>query len=214
MTVDRIMSKNTICTNPGVSVADARSIMQREGIGRLPVLDKNNNLVGIVTELDIINASPSSASTLDIYEMGQLLSKLKVEKVMEKNVLTVTESTMVEEAARIMADNHISGLPVMRNGKVVGIVTERDLFRFFIDIFGARSLGTRVTFYLREQPGELAKISKIIADNGGNIITFVTCPGSDVANKLRMVKIAGIKPEKIREILALPDLDIVDVVQC
>lgn len=214
MTVDRIMSKNTICTNPGGSVADARSIMQREGIGRLPVLDKNNNLVGIVTELDIINASPSSASTLDIYEMGQLLSKLKVEKVMEKNVLTVTESTMVEEAARIMADNHISGLPVMRNGKVVGIVTERDLFRFFIDIFGARSLGTRVTFYLREQPGELAKISKIIADNGGNIITFVTCPGSDVANKLCMVKIAGIKPEKIREILALPDLDIVDVVQC
>lgn len=214
MTVDRIMSKNTICTNPGVSVADARSIMQREGIGRLPVLDKNNNLVGIVTELDIINASPSSASTLDIYEMGQLLSKLKVEKVMKKNVLTVTESTMVEEAARIMADNHISGLPVMRNGKVVGIVTERDLFRFFIDIFGARSLGTRVTFYLREQPGELAKISKIIADNGGNIITFVTCPGSDVANKLCMVKIAGIKPERIREILALPDLDIVDVVQC
>ena len=214
MTVDRIMSKNTICTNPGVSVADARLIMQREGIGRLPVLDKNNNLVGIVTELDIINASPSSASTLDIYEMGQLLSKLKVEKVMEKNVLTVTESTMVEEAARIMADNHISGLPVMRNGKVVGIVTERDLFRFFIDIFGARSLGTRVTFYLREQPGELAKISKIIADNGGNIITFVTCPGSDVANKLCMVKIAGIKPERIREILALPDLDIVDVVQC
>ena len=139
---------------------------------------------------------------------------MKVEKVMEKNVLTVTESTMVEEAARIMADNHISGLPVMRNGKVVGIVTERDLFRFFIDIFGARSLGTRVTFYLREQPGELAKISKIIADNGGNIITFVTCPGSDVANKLCMVKIAGIKPEKIREILALPDLDIVDVVQC
>lgn len=214
MTVDRIMSKNTICTNPGVSVADARSIMQREGIGRLPVLDKNNNLVGIVTELDIINASPSSASTLDVYEMSQLLSKLKVEKVMEKKVLTVTESTMVEEAARIMADNHISGLPVMRKDKVVGIITERDLFRFFIDIFGARSLGTRVTFYLREQPGELAKISKIIADNGGNIITFVTCPGSDVANKLCMVKVAGIHPEKIKEILAIPDLDIVDVVEC
>lgn len=214
MNVGRIMTKNTVCTNPDVSVNDARAIMRREGIGRLPVLDKNNNLVGIVTELDIINASPSAASTLDIYEMNSLLAKLKVEKVMEKDVIVATEDMMVEEAARMMADNHVSGLPVLRNDAVVGIITESDLFRFFIDVFGARSLGLRVTMYLKEKPGELASLAQKIASMGGNIITVVTCPGETADNKLCMVKVAGIKEDDFAEAVKSLDLEIVDMKIC
>jgi len=205
------MTRNPLYIHPDMSVPDARAFMKKEKVGRLPVLDKNNKLVGIVTERDLINASPSVATTLDMYEMSYLLSKLKVEKVMQKKVVTVEEDVVVEEAARIMVDNNISALPVMRDGALVGIVSDGDLYRLFINLFGARQEGVRLTILLPERTGELKVISQTIADMGGNIISLLICDGKDVTSKMCILKVSGIDRPKLVEAIQPFALEIIDV---
>ena len=211
MNVSYVMTRNPLYIHPDMSVPDARAFMKKEKVGRLPVLDKNNKLVGIVTERDLINASPSVATTLDMYEMSYLLSKLKVEKVMQKKVVTVEEDVVVEEAARIMVDNNISALPVMRDGALVGIVSDGDLYRLFINLFGARQEGVRLTILLPERTGELKVISQTIADMGGNIISLLICDGKDVTSKMCILKVSGIDRPKLVEAIQPIALEIIDV---
>jgi acetoin utilization protein AcuB len=211
MNVSHVMTKNPLYIHPEMSVPDARAFMKKEKVGRLPVLDKENRLVGIVTERDLINASPSVATTLDMYEMSYLLSKLKVEKVMNKSVVTVAEDVVVEEAARIMVDNGISALPVMRGDALVGIVSDGDLFKVFIELFGARQSGVRLTMYVSERPGELQKISQAIAERDGNVISLVICDGTDVTNRMCIVKVANVSAEELVAAVKPYTLEIVDV---
>jgi acetoin utilization protein AcuB len=165
--------------------------MDKEKIGHLPVLDKNNRLVGLITKKDLLKAGPSPATSLDMYEISYLLSKLNVEKIMEKNLVTVEENEVVEEAARIMADKNIGCLPVMKGALLVGIITDSDLFHFFITAFGARHKGVRITFNMSEKPGQLAKIAGAMAEKDGNIVAFVSSEGDDVAHRRATLKITG-----------------------
>jgi acetoin utilization protein AcuB len=174
-----------------MSLTESRSLMDREKIGHLPVLDKNNRLVGLVTKKGLLKAGPSPATSLDMYEISYLLSKLNVEKIMEKNVITVEENEVVEEAARIMADKGIGCLPVMKGALLVGIITDTDLFHFFITAFGARHKGVRITFNMSEKPGQLAKIAGAMAEKNGNIVAFVSSEGDDVAHRRATLKITG-----------------------
>ena len=148
MLVGERMSKPVITISPETPIAEAMNMMKVEHVRRFPVV-KEGKLVGIVSDKDILNASPSPVSTLSIWEMNYLLNKITVNEVMMKNVMTVTEDTPIEQAARIMADNKIGGLPVMRDGGVVGIITETDLFKMFLEIMGAREMGIRVTVLLQ-----------------------------------------------------------------
>ena len=111
---------------------------------------------------------------------------------MEKNVLSVQQTEVVEEAARIMADEAISCLPVMKGDLLVGIITETDLFRVFVHMFGARSAGIRATFLVDDKPGLLARVSKDIADNNGNIVSLVTTDGDDLTKRRCTIKVSGI----------------------
>ena len=197
MIVRERMTKNPVTVHDDVTVTDARKIMQREKVHRLPVLDKKGQLMGIVTEKDLLYASPSPASTLDVYEMAHLLSKLKVGSVMTRKVITIDEDTTVEDAARVMSDNNIGGLPVMRKGQLVGIITESDLFKMFIELFGARTKGIRATVLVPERRGELADISAAIRDKGGNIISLGTFLGEDSSNALFTIKVEGITKEDL-----------------
>ena len=211
MIVANVMTKNPVFVSPEMSVNDARALMTREKISKLPVLDKNNRLVGIITKKDLIKAGPSAATTLDMYEISYLLSKLKVEKVMEKNVLTVQQSEVVEEAARIMADSSVGCLPVMKGDLLVGIITETDLFRSFINMFGARHEGVRATFQLEEKPGMLANLSKAIAEKNGNIVAMITFEGDDMSKKRCTCKASGINKEIMEEILKATAAEIEDI---
>jgi len=148
MIVEKRMTRNPITVHPDTTVIDAQALMRREKISRLPVVDRNGRLVGIVSEKDLIYASPSRASTLDVYEMNFLLSKLTVETVMTKKVITIDGDTPVEDAARIMVDNDIGGLPVMKGNTLVGIITESDIFKMFLELFGTREKGLRVTLMI------------------------------------------------------------------
>lgn len=193
MIVAGVMTKNPVFVSPDMSVNDVKELMSKEKIGKLPVLDKNERLVGIITRKDLIKAGPSSGTTLDMYEISYLLSKLKVEKVMQKNVITVQETEVVEEAARIMADGEIGCLPVMKGSILTGIITESDLFHAFVDMFGARYAGVRVSFCLDEKPGQLAKFTQKIADAGGNLVSVVTGECCDITKRQCTCKITGIK---------------------
>jgi acetoin utilization protein AcuB len=192
MKVSRIMTRNPVFIHPEVSLSDARSIMDREKIGHVPVLDRNNELVGLVTREDLLKAGPSAATSLDMYEISYLLSRITVEKAMETGVITVQENEVIEEAARIMADRGIGCLPVMSGAFLVGIVTDTDVFNFFVNAFGARHRGVRVTINFRERPGQLAALARAVAEKGGNIVALVTSEGDDDAHRRGTLKITGL----------------------
>ena len=212
MIVSKIMTRNPVFTHPEISLTEARSLMDREHIGHIPVLNKNNELAGLITREDLLKAGPSPATSLDMYEISYLLSKLTVDKAMVKNVITVQENEVIEEAARIMADRNIGCLPVMNGPVLVGIVTDTDIFHFFVNAFGARHQGVRVTINFREKPGQLAAFAGLIAEKGGNIVAFVTSEGDDVAHRRATFKITGLGHAAVEDAVhALDGAEIDDI---
>ena len=199
MLVGERMTKPAITIRPETSMPDALDLMRKEHIRRLPVVNKHGELVGIVTEADLQKASPSEATSLSIYEVTYLLSKLTIERIMTRKVITVAEDTPLEDAARIMADNGIGGLPVMRAKEVVGMITETTLFRIFLELLGARRAGIRVTVSVPDTPGELANLTKAIHDLGGNIIALGTFLGETSAQGLITLKVDGVEMEPLKK---------------
>ena len=196
MLVGERMSHPVISILPSMPIIDTLNLMKRERIRRTPVV-KDGKMVGIVSDKDLLNASPSPATSLSVWEMNYLLSKITVRDVMTQKVLTVTEDTPIEEAARIMADNKIGGLPVMRNDHVVGIITETDLFKIFLELMGAREPGVRGTVLVLDKPGQLARLTEAIANLGGNIIAFGQFTGEDPSNRLVTFKVSGVEERKL-----------------
>jgi len=212
MKVSKIMTRNPVFTHPDLSLTDARLLMDREKVSHIPVLSKDNELVGLITKADLIKAGPSSATTLDVYEISYLLSKLTVEKVMKKDVIFVQENEVVEEAARIMADNGVSCLPVLNGSLLTGIITDTDIFHFFINAYGARHKGIRITLNFKEKLGQIAAFAGTLAAKGGNIVALVTSEGDDVAHRRATLKITGINRSAVEEAArALDGVEIEDI---
>ena len=201
MLVRERMSRNPYTITADTPVEEALTRMREVHIRRFPVLDKSGKLVGIVSEKDLLYASPSPASSLSIYEMHYLLSKLMVSQVMTKDVVTVAEDTPVEDAARIMTDRKIGSLPVVREGQLVGIITETDLFKLFLELLGARKKGVRLTMLVPDSKGMLAKITAAIAQQGGNIIALGTFLGEDPTNVMVATKVNDVPKDKLVETL-------------
>jgi len=196
------MTRNPVLCAADLSVTDAFDQMKKSHIRRMPVVDKNGKLVGIVSDKDLLRVTPSPATTLSAYEIPYLLSKVKVSDVMAKKVITVAEETPVEEAARIMADNKIGGLPVVdESNVVVGIITETDIFKTFLELIGARRPGVRITMIVKDKRGELARIGQAIADIGGNIIATVELPGTDPSNYEVLLKVIGVSKDALEAAL-------------
>ncbi|HPE92688.1 MAG: CBS domain-containing protein [Sphaerochaeta sp.] len=201
MIIERRMTRNPVTATPDMSIAEASALMKQEKVHRLPVLDKDKKLVGIITEKDILYASPSPASSLSIHEMAYLLSKLTVKKLMSKNVVTISKDTTVEEAARMMVDQDLSSLPVLEGDKLIGIVTKSDMFKILLELFGARHFGVRVSFIVEDKPGTIAKISQALSEQGIDIITFGTFMGTDPTNAICTIKVQGAPISKVVEII-------------
>ncbi len=149
------MSRMPITTKPSATVPDALQVMRGSKVRQLPVVDEKGALVGIVALDDLLRVSPSPATSLSVWELDYLLEKITVEKVMTTDVITISEDTAIEEAGRIMADNKVSGLPVLRGDELVGIVTESHLFHVLLELFGAREPGIRVTARVQREQGGL-----------------------------------------------------------
>ncbi len=200
MFVGERMSRPVITVAPDMPIHDALVMFKKEHIRRAPVI-KDGTLVGIVSATDLVNASPSPVTSLSVWELNYLLSKVTVDEVMSRKVRTVAEDTPIEEAARIMADSKIGGLPVLSEGRVVGIITETDLFKIFLELMGAREKGVRVTALIEDKAGQLAKITKAIAEAGGNFIAFGQFAGIDPSTRLLTFKVAGMKKDEVKKAL-------------
>lgn len=190
MLVKDRMSRPPITIRDNVGVEDALRLMHNENIRRLPVVDKSGKMVGIVSELDLLKVSPSPATSLSVYEIPYLMAKIKMKDVMTKDVISVHEDTPLEEAARIMADNKIGGLPVTRDGSVVGIITETDLFKTFLEMLGGREEGVRISMFVPDEEGMLAKIAGKVAEMGVNITALSTIMGEDPSEYLVTIRVA------------------------
>lgn len=189
MLVKDRMSKSPITVRQNVGVEEALRLMHSENIRRLPVVDEHGKLVGIVSELDLLKVSPSPATSLSVYEIPYLMARIKMKDVMTKDVVTVTEDTPLEEAARVMADNKIGGVPVMRDGKLVGIITETDLFKTFLEMLGGREEGVRISIYVPNEKGVLATITSEVSEMGINITALSTIMGEDPSTYLVTMRV-------------------------
>ena len=200
MTVSKNMTINPVTTTPDMGVFEAFELMKNEGVQRLPVLDNDGNLVGIISEKNITSAAADRK--VSIVEFALLLSKIKVGDVMTKEVITVSIDDPVELAARKMSDNDISILPVVDNdGKLVGIVSRSDLFRLLLELFGTRHYGIRVTFRIKDQKGVIAKLAIALEKIGANIVSIGNLD-SDQGHSTIIMKINGVDESLIKDTLS------------
>ena len=201
MLVRERMSGHPFTITPDASLHNALSAMREHKVRRLPVLDEKGKLVGIVLEKDLLYASPSPATSLSVWELNYLVSKITVEELMSRDVVTVDDDCPIEEAARIMVDSNIGGLPVMRGDRLVGMITESDLFKVFLELLGARDKGLRVTIKVQERKGVLASLTGALASHGGNIMTLGTFWGDDPTNREITFKVQGISHQVMEGII-------------
>lgn len=211
MLVGRRMTPNPKTVTPETSLAEASNRMKSEKVRRYPVVTPQGRLVGIVSKDDLLHASPSGISSLSIWEMTYLLSKVKVQDVMTRKVITVAEDTPLEEAARIMLENKIGGLPVMRGEALVGIITESDIFRAFTEVLGGTEPGVRVTVLAPNVKGSLAKISSAIFEQGGWIAAFNIFRGEDASNWGAHIKVREMNQEQLLAAIKPLVLEILDI---
>jgi acetoin utilization protein AcuB len=225
MLVRERMSRDPVTIAADASITDALRIMRQNQVRRLPVLDGEGKMVGIVSEKDLLYASPSPASSLSIYEMHYLLAQLKVTELMTADVVTVTPDTPLEEAARIMTDSQIGALVVVENDqrvgadadrlagptpRLVGIITETDIFRVFLELLGAREEGLRLTLQIPERKGEMARVTTAIAEQGGNILALGSFLGDDPTTSVVMVKVEDVPAEVLEKAMRDLGLEILD----
>ncbi len=210
MFVSERMTRQPITAGPDMPVADALALMRERKIRRLVVVDQHGKLVGIVSDRDLLQASPSPATSLSVWEITYLLSKITLKSVMTTKVITVTPDEPLENAARIMADNKIGGLPVVENDALVGIITETDLFKVFLELLGARVKGIRATVALKDTPGQLANVTRAIADRGGLIVAIADLPAATGITQV-MVKSTGLSKEDVVAALTPVVISIQDV---
>jgi acetoin utilization protein AcuB len=171
LVVDR-MSSPAVTITPDTQFQDALKLMRDRRFRRLPVVDKNGRLVGIVSERDLLYASPSPATSLSVWEIGYLLSKIRVRTIMTREVITTTPNTPVEDAARLMADKKIGGLPVVDEfNHVVGVITETDIFKTFVEMFAGGNPGLRLTLETPGRKDVLLELAKAISDLGGSVVS-------------------------------------------
>jgi acetoin utilization protein AcuB len=213
MLVRELMTPNPTTISIDTSVPEALRVMHEGNFRELPVLDTHGQLAGIVSDKDLLYASPSPATSLSIWEIKDLLSKVKVEEVLIRDVQTAGEDMPVEEAARIMADCKIGSLLVMRDKVMVGIITKTDLFKAFLSMLGGRRPGVRVAAYTSGAKGTVARITNAIAALGGDIVGLGFSEVSDQSElKWEMTfKVQDVAKDKLVEVLKPLVLEIIDI---
>ena len=178
MAVKDFMTRKVVYISPDTTIAHAAEIMRDQKLHRLPVIE-NDKLVGLVTEGTIAEASPSKATSLSIYEMNYLLNKTKVKDVMIHDVVTISQYASLEDATYLMLKNKIGILPVVDNEQVYGIITDRDIFKAFLEVSGYGEKGVRMRFVTEDEVGVLSHIIALLVEENLNISNTVNIPRKD-----------------------------------
>ncbi len=197
MRIRDVMTKNPITIDSETLVLDAQKIMKENNIRRLPIVDKGK-LVGIITQHDLLEASPSPATSLSIHELNYLLAKMKVKEIMKKNPLTLTPDIPFEEALKIGQEKKIGSFPVVDKGKLVGIVTESDIVRFLTRALGLKEEGSRITIEgLGGKLADLEKIISIVNQHNTIILSMISLPRSEKRDWMIVLRLKTSDPDPI-----------------
>lgn len=198
MLVKDWMTKNPITITDDTSMMKAIHLMRQNRFRRLPVLH-GGQLVGVVTDRDLKEASPSKATTLDVHELYYLLAELQVADIMTRNPTTVSESDTVEHAAQIMLEQTISGLPVLNDqGQLTGILTQSDVFRAFMHITGIQQGGVQFAVRLEDKPGLIKEVVDLLRGRGARFVSLLTSyAASQEGFRDVYVRVKNLSPEGI-----------------
>lgn len=211
MLVHYRMTPNPITVTPEMPIGEAQALMRQKKVHRFPVVDKKGQLVGIISESDLLNAGPSSATSLSIWEVTYMLSQIKVGEVMTRKLITVDEDCPIEEAARLMRQHSIGGTPVLRDGQLVGIITESDIFDVFLELLMAQERGIRLTALAPYFKGSMAQIASTITAKGGLIHALNSFRGEDECTWGCVIKVADITQDDLVEAVRPLVVKILDV---
>jgi len=201
------MTPNPTTITPDTPVLDAIKLLKDQGYRRLPVVE-NGKLVGIVTDKDLKDAMPSKATTLSVWELNYLLSKLTVAEVMAKPVITVEAEEPLEEAALLMEEYRIGGLPVLDKGELVGIITITDVLKAFIEVMGLREGGLRLTLDVADEPGALERLGAAVKPS--NIVSVATAGRRD-GKRVIVMRVTGEAIDTVVDRLKQAGEEVLDV---
>ena len=206
------MSSPAVTVTPEIQFQDALKLMRERQFRRLPVVDNQSRLVGIVAERDLLYASPPPATLLSGLELNYVLTVRRVDEIMTRNVLTATPDTFVEDAARLMVDNKVGGLPVVdEDNHVVGVITETDVFRAFIELYRAGHAGLYLTLKVPDRTGLMAELSKAVLGLGGEIVGLSSSYDEASGNYRLVIKGQEIDKERIVALLVSLGYDVTEV---
>ncbi|NOX62596.1 MAG: CBS domain-containing protein [Chloroflexi bacterium] len=191
MLVKDIMTRKVTTVQTDATVAEVRQLLAASDFRRVPVME-GEQLVGIVDAHRLVGEGP-------------------VKHCMVRDPVTTHPDMCIEEAARVMADNKVSALPVLEDGRLVGIITQTDLFRAAVDALGARQRGVRVTLRVPETIGMLADITNAITKAGGNFISLVTFTTPDPTTELLVMKVRDLTQQDLEDILSDLSVEVLDI---
>jgi acetoin utilization protein AcuB len=196
------MSSPAVTVTPDTQFQDALKLMRDHRFRRLPVVSKRGKLVGIVSERDLLYASPSPATSLSVWEITYLLSKIQVREIMTTEVIITTPDTPIEDAAHLMADNKIGGLPVVdEDNRVVGVITETDIFKAFVEMFAGGHSGLRLTLAVPERKEVLLDLGRAIRKLDGHIVSVGSFYGDVSGERGLVVKVRGASKSQLVDTL-------------
>lgn len=175
MLVRNWMTSDVITVTPDTSLLKISKILRDHNVRRVPVVDRDNHVVGIISDRDVRDASPSKATTLDMYEMHYLLAEIKASNIMTEKPITIKPRDTVEKAAMIMLDKKIGGLPVVDDsGKLVGIISDQDVFKVLVDITGVREGGFQIAFAIANKQGANRPVFDALRRRGARILSVLS----------------------------------------
>ncbi len=215
MFVRDCMTSDPICGHPDMAVTEAQDLMLSKGIRHLPIVIDKTNLVGLVTRTSLRSALPSDISRFSRFEVSYTLSKIKVHSVMVKDVVTIEPDTPIETAAYVMATKKIGTLPVVQKDKLVGIISDSDLFSTMTSLLGANFPGIRVTVQQPDQSGVIARLTSVIAEAGGYLSVCVGYYSKDSPRDwVSLCKVQNIEENRLVEAInGIEDTTILDIRQ-
>ena len=211
MLVKDRMTPDPVTITTDTSLKEALELVRSKPFRHLPVLDENNKLVGIVTEKSLVYASPTPTTTLSVFEVDYILARTKIGQIIQGTVITVPPDLPIEEAARVMIDQRIGCLPVVEGEKLVGIISDTDIFRVFAEGLGGGHPSLRITLVVPEEVGSLARVTSRIVDLGGNIHSLGVFWGEKPHDRVVAFRLEGVDRETALQALEADGIQVVHV---
>lgn len=202
MFVGECMSAPAVTITPDTPLQDALNLMHERRFRRLPVVDEEGKLVGIVSERDLLYASPPPATLLRGLSLNHLLAESQTKQIMTREVIATTPDTFVEDAARLIVENRVGGLPVVdEDGRVAGVITETDIFRAFIELYRAGHGGLYLVLKAPDRTGLMAELSKAVLGLEGEIVSLSSSTDEATGDYRLVIKGQGIDADRVIELV-------------